>query len=192
MITPVPPLELPETRIARIIARVIDQEGGYVNDPADRGGETCFGITVARARANGYNGPMRDLPRSFAETVYRREYVTDPSFDKVLAIEPSVAEKLVNAGVNLSPSRATTFLQRALNGLNDTGTRYSTLRLDGSVGAVTLAALRDFARWRGPMGINALLKAINSLQGAYYVGLTESNPAQRRFLFGWLTNRVEM
>lgn len=185
-------IDLPETQIDRIIDGVITREGGYVKDPADGGGETCFGITLATARAFGYPGAMKDLPRSLAQAIYRRRYVLDPAFDKVLAIEPSVAAKLVDAGVNLSPARAATFLQRALNAMNDGGTHYAVLRADGNVGSVTLDALRAFIRWRGPMGITALLKAVNSLQGAYYVGLAESNPSQSRFVFGWLTNRVEI
>lgn len=183
-------IDLPETRIERILDQVLRDEGGYVNDPADRGGETNYGITLTAARAAGYTGTMKDLPKSVALAIYRRDYVTQPGFDKVVAIEPSVGEKLVNAGVNLSPTRAGTFLQRALNALNDTGTRYAVLKVDGNVGPVTLDALRALSRWRGPMGITALLTTINSLQGAYYVGLTEATPSQRRFFFGWITNRV--
>ena len=48
-----------------LIDAVIDREGRYVNHPADRGGPTCWGITQAVARAEGYAGSMRDLPRAF-------------------------------------------------------------------------------------------------------------------------------
>ena len=48
-----------------LINAVIDREGRYVNHPADRGGPTCWGITEAVARAQGYDGSMRDLPRAF-------------------------------------------------------------------------------------------------------------------------------
>lgn len=181
-------IDLPETRIGHILDQVLRDEGGYVNDPADRGGETNFGITVARARVNGYGGPMKDLPRALALSIYRRQYVTDPGFDKVLAIEPSVAEKLINAGVNVGPARASTWLQRALNAFDRSP--YVALKVDGNVGAATLDALRSFVRWRGPLGITTLLKAINSLQGAFYIGLTESDPSQRRFAYGWISNRL--
>src|SRR5690349_5113750 len=46
-----------------LIDGLIEREGGYVANPADKGGPTCFGITQAVARANGYVGPMRELPR---------------------------------------------------------------------------------------------------------------------------------
>ena len=46
-----------------LIDGLIEREGGYVNHPADKGGPTCFGITEAVARAHGYAGAMRSLPR---------------------------------------------------------------------------------------------------------------------------------
>ena len=45
--------------VERFLDDLIKREGGYVNNPNDKGGETCWGITVAVARANGYAGPMR-------------------------------------------------------------------------------------------------------------------------------------
>ena len=58
--------------ISAPIDEVIAREGGYGHHPADRGGPTNFGITQAVARANGYAGDMRKLPRTLAETIYRR------------------------------------------------------------------------------------------------------------------------
>ena len=49
-----------------LIDSLIDREGGYSNHPADRGGPTNYGITEAVARAQGYRGHMRDLPRDEA------------------------------------------------------------------------------------------------------------------------------
>ena len=52
--------------IDTLIDAVIDCEGGYANHPADRGGPTKYGITEAVARAHGYSGAMRNLPRDEA------------------------------------------------------------------------------------------------------------------------------
>ena len=55
--------------IVRVIDAILRAEGGYVNDPQDKGGETNYGITVAVARANGYTGPMRDLTVAVARDI---------------------------------------------------------------------------------------------------------------------------
>jgi lysozyme family protein len=53
---------------------LMGHEGGYVNHPEDPGGETMFGITKRVAVANGYTGPMRDLPLSIAKRIAKNEY----------------------------------------------------------------------------------------------------------------------
>jgi lysozyme family protein len=178
------------TAIKAIIASVIAAEGGYVNDPADPGGETNYGITVAVARANGYSGAMKDMPRSFAEQVYVKRYVQDPKFDAVVAIDADIGAELIDTGVNMGPHRAAEFLQRWLNGFNDTGSRYQTLFVDGRLGPVSLSALEAFMKWRGRDGKTALLRGLNGIQATRYLEIAESRPASKRFLFGWVLHRV--
>src|SRR5690625_1688136 len=43
-------------KVKQIIDDIIRVEGAYSNNPADKGGETMYGITVSVARANGYSG----------------------------------------------------------------------------------------------------------------------------------------
>ena len=164
-----------------IIAGILVNEGGYVNDAADRGGETMYGITVATARQQGYTGPMRDLPRSFATEVYRRRYIIAPGFDKVAALSMPIAAELVDTGVNMGPVVAARFLQRSLNGLGDGG-----LVVDGHCGPATLAALKAFLDKRPVLGEKRLIALLNALQGARYLDLVEAKPGQKKFLFGWL------
>lgn len=183
-------IALIEQRIERILSDVIAMEGGYVNDAADRGGETRWGITAATASAHGYTGLMAALPEATARAIYRTRYVDAPRFGDVVAIDPDLGAKLVDIGVNMGPTIAATFLQRWLNAFNDTGTRYAELVVDGQIGKKTLDALRAFLRWRGPMGATALLKGVNGSQGARYLDIIEANHSQRRFTFGWITNRV--
>lgn len=176
--------------IARVIDDILRAEGGYVNDPADKGGETNFGITVAVARANGYTGPMRTLPVTVARAIYLARYITGPKFDQVLAIHAGIGAELIDTGVNMGPRPAAEFLQRWLNGFNDTGTRYPVLTVDGRLGDQSLAALAAFIAWRGQDGASVMLRALNGLQAARYLDITEANKTQRRFLFGWLRTRV--
>ncbi|WP_200912472.1 MULTISPECIES: glycosyl hydrolase 108 family protein [unclassified Acidovorax] len=111
--------------ILAILGGVLAVEKGYVNNPADPGGETNHGITVAIARNEGYTGPMRELPKERAEAIYIRDYVSRPGFDRVIAISPAVGEKLVDAGVNTGQAQASRWLQRALNNLSRGGQDYA-------------------------------------------------------------------
>ncbi|WP_375429021.1 glycoside hydrolase family 108 protein [uncultured Sphingomonas sp.] len=173
-----------------LIDDLIDREGGYVHHPADRGGATCWGITEAVARAEGYPGPMRILPRDTAAGIYRRLYWLRPGYDRVAIRAPLVAAELFDTAVNMGPATATAFLQRALNALNRGASDFPDLRVDGRVGPTTLAALDAFALRRGRGGEQVLLKAVEALQGERYLRLAERRPANEAFLYGWLANRL--
>jgi hypothetical protein len=188
-----------------LIEALMDREGSYVNNAADKGGPTCFGITEAVARAHGYAGPMRQLPRDEAAAIYRRLYWQRPRFDEVARRSPRVAAELFDTGVNMGPAVAVTFLQRALTALNRGGKDYPDLTPDGRIGPVTLAALDAFLRIRGSSpsvgvdgddqqrssgGETVLLRAVEALQGERYLRLAERRPANEAFLYGWLANRI--
>ena len=180
-----------EIEIDGLIAALIDREGGYSDHPADRGGPTMFGITEAVARAHGYRGAMRDLPRDEAATIYRRLYWLRPQFDQVAARTPRVAAELFDTGANMGPAVAATFLQRALTALNRNGKDYPDLVPDGRLGAASIAALDAFLDVRGLRGgETVLLRALEALQGERYLRLAEKRPANEAFLYGWLANRI--
>lgn len=173
-----------------LIDRLIDREGGYVDHPADRGGATHWGITTAVARANGWHGAIRAMPRAVAVDIYRRIYWEAPGFDRIATRAPALAAELFDTGVNMGTATATGFLQRALNALNRGQSDYPDLAADGAVGARTLAALDAFLARRGKAGEAVLVKAIDALQGERYVALAERRPANEAFLYGWLAGRV--
>jgi lysozyme family protein len=176
--------------VDELIDGLLEREGGYVNHPADRGGPTKFGITEAVARAHGYRGAMRSLPREEAAAIYRRLYWQRPRFDAVAARAPRLAAELFDTGANMGPAVAATFLQRALTALNRNGRDYPDLVPDGRVGAITLAALDAFLAVRGRQGETVLLRALDALQGERYLRLAERRPANEAFLYGWLANRI--
>lgn len=176
--------------IESLIDDLIDREGGYVRHHADRGGPTCWGVTEAVARAAGYRGAMRALPRGEAAAIYRRLYWYRPGFDLVHARAARLGAELFDTGVNMGPAVAATFLQRALNALNRGASDYPDLGLDGAVGPRTLAALDAFLATRGRGAETVLLKAVEALQGERYLQLAERRPANEAFLYGWLANRL--
>lgn len=114
-----------------LIDELLEREGGYVNHPADRGGPTNFGITEAVARAHGYAGPMRMLPRGEAAAIYTRIYWLRPGFDAVAMRSAKIAAELFDTGVNMGPAVAATFLQRALTALNRNGAARRGIRRAG-------------------------------------------------------------
>ena len=109
--------------------KLLGFEGDFSNDKDDPGGATRYGITETVARANGYSGPMRELPLDFAKAVYKRFY-----WDAVQAdsLPPAVRYAVFDAAVNSGPKQATLWLQRAL-GVKD----------DGAIGPRTLKALSE-------------------------------------------------
>ena len=177
--------------VDRLIDAVIDREGGYVNHSADRGGPTCFGITESVARAHGYAGAMKQLPREEAAAIYKRLYWLRPRFEEIDARSPAIAAEIFDTGVNMGPAVAATFLQRALTALNRNGSDFADLTPDGRIGPATLAALDAFLAVRGrENGETVLLRALEALQGERYLRLAERRPANEAFLYGWLANRI--
>ena len=177
--------------VDELIDALIDREGAYASHPADRGGPTKYGITEAVARAHGYSGAMRDLPRDEAAAIYKRLYWLRPRFDHVAKKSRAIAAELFDTGVNMGPAVAATFLQRALSALNRDRSDYPDLVPDGRIGPATLAALDSFFELRGrDGGETVLLRALDALQGERYIRLAERRPANEAFLYGWLANRV--
>ena len=173
-----------------LIDGLIAREGGFVDHPADKGGPTIWGITEAVARRQGYLDRMDRMPRKVAAAIYQRRYWLAPGLDKLHQIAPKVAEELFDTGVNMGTATAIGFLQRTLNALNRNGRDYGDIIVDRKIGPITLRALEAFLLKRGASGEAVLTKAIDALQGAYYVRLAESRPAQEAFLYGWLTKRI--
>lgn len=178
--------------IASMIEATIGKEGGYSNHPADTGGPTRWGITERVARANGYTGDMKALPRETAVAIYTQVYAIAPGFAAVAAINERIGEELFDTGVNMGPSIPARWLQQCLNGLNDGGKLYRDIGEDGDIGPATLAALKAYLAKRGADAEAVMLKALNCLQGARYVELARTRSANEAFLYGWLRTRVHL
>lgn len=170
----------------QVINEIIAREGGYSNNPNDAGGETMYGITKAVAVANGYKGAMKDLPRQKAYDIYVKQYWDALNLDQIEKISGKLAAEIADTGVNCGVQRAGMFLQRALNLFGE----YAPLTVDGAVGGQTIASLNAFIFRRGISGVDVLLDALNVLQGYHYIEITEKNPKNRTFIYGWFKNRI--
>lgn len=107
---------------------LLGHEGGYSNNPADPGGETNWGITIAVARENGYLGSMKDMDASVAKTIYAKKYWLS-EFEN---LPYPVAFQVFDAAVNSGVGQAIRWLQRSVGTADD-----------GKIGPVTLTAVSN-------------------------------------------------
>jgi len=152
--------------------RVLQAEGGYVNDPHDRGGETKFGIS----RRQYPDEDIHDLTLDRAAEIYLRDYWNFLELDLVKV--QAVAEEIFDTAVNMGPARAIRILQESLNWLG------SNLVIDGKMGPNTRNALNAYRH------TESLLKVLNGVQFDHYQRIVEENPEQARYFRGWM-RRVE-
>lgn len=174
-----------------MIDGILDREGPYSDHPSDPGGATNFGITQRVARANGYHGHMRDLPKATARTIYRREYIEKPGFLGICEIDPVVGEEVVDSGVNAGQSRAAKWYQTALNLFNRRGVDYRDVVVDGDIGPATLAAHRSLIVKRGQaFARDIMIDALDGLQFGHYAQLSADNSKFEDFMPGWVRTRI--
>lgn len=165
-------------------------EGGYVNHPSDRGGETNHGITVAVARENGYRGPMRDMTAAQAKAIRKGKYYVRPGIYLIAPLSERVAAEVFDAGVLSGPGTAVIWFQRLLNALNRRGHDYADIDADGGIGPATVKAFRAYLQRNGKAAEPRMLKLLNCLQGEFFVAISEGRELNEDFLNGWADNRL--
>ena len=112
---------------AEAISRVLASEGGYVNHPADPGGPTNFGITIADyrryAKADASAADVRAMKVDEAKAIYRTKYWGAMRGDDLPAgIDYCVFDYAVNSGTGRVPKVLQRILGTAVNGRMDDAT----------------------------------------------------------------------
>ncbi len=155
------------------LAFALREEGGYVDDPADPGGATNMGVTLATYRQWSDNPDLgavqvQDMTERTARAIYRSLYWNPLRADALPAgVDLSVFDMGVNAGIWGSAR----ILQQCLG--------FTGEEVDGSVGPETLAAVAK----RNP---RTLIDDLADRQAAYYRSLVDFPSFGR----GWL-NRTQ-
>ena len=151
---------------------ILQWEGGFVNNPLDRGGATNRGVTLATYRAfYGKDATVEQLKNITDEQwmhIFRTGYWDKWQADRISS--QSLANILVD-WVWASGTRGITRPQKILG-----------VEPDGIVGEKTLAALAA----REPEG---LFHQLHAARIAFVEGIVRSNPSQKVFLQGW-KNRI--
>ncbi|MGI0106723.1 glycoside hydrolase family 108 protein [Salinimicrobium sp. WS361] len=152
---------------------LIGIEGGYVNDPTDRGGETKYGIS----KRSYPHLDIKNLTLQQAEEIYYRDFWKANGLDNIIKYE--LALELFDTGVNMGVGVAPRFLQEALNLMNRNQRDFPDLVVDGKIGPVSIAAYKK-------VDDRILLKVLNGLQFRRYVEICEKRPDQEKYFNGWM------
>ena len=163
-------------RIEAIADQIVAREGGYVNDPADPGGATKFGVTIATLRRLALDltgdgkittADVKAMTRTKARDMFIRDYFVRPKINKLPeAVQPSVFDMQVNAGGN-----AVKILQRLLGKMDQP------VSVDGAIGPKTIRAAA-LAQKAAP---NHFADAYGIERRNYYYSLADRRPASRKF-----------
>ena len=144
------------------IGTVLRNEGGYVNDPNDAGGETNFGIS----KRSYPNVDIKNLTVEEASAIYKRDFW---KFDGIN--DQAVATKLFDSYVNMgwSAIRAAQLAAGAVPA-------------DGEYGPHTEAAINNTADFLG---------SYRTQLAVHYKNIVVNNPAMGKFLAGWLRRAAQ-
>lgn len=105
--------------------RLIRNEGGYVNNPDDPGGETQWGIS----KRSYPDLDIKSLTRDGAKVIYLRDFWNAGQMDQ---FDGAISFQAFDIAVNSGIQTALRMLQRAV-GVAD----------DGHIGPITLAAIKS-------------------------------------------------
>lgn len=161
------------TSVEKLAPFVLEHEGGFVNDPLDRGGATNKGVTIAVWKAQGYDkdgdgdidvADLKLITEADAIMIMKKNYWDRWKADQIK--NQAIANTLVD-WVWGSGAWGIKIPQRIL-GVKD----------DGVVGIKTLEAVNK----QNP---NKFLEKLYLARFNFLDGIVASNPSQKRFIKGW-------
>ena len=151
-----------------IIEKVLEHEGGYVNDPKDLGGETKYGITKRFYPELN----IKELTIEKAKQIYKDDYWDR---NRVESLPQNLWHIYFDMCVNMGKRTAVKVLQRAA--VN----RGKDIEVDGGLGPATIGALK---------GVE--LDRVRAYRVKFYVDLITSKPEQEKFFLGWFRRATEV
>ena len=159
-----------EQAVERALDKIMHNEGGWADNPNDRGGPTNRGVTLAtlqKLRLGATIDDLKALTDADARDIYRQTYIHAPLIDQ---LPPEIIPQCADCSVNHGPPRAIKLLQLALG-----------LAPDGIIGPVTLATADDAVAKFGA----AVNNQIADRRQAFYNAIVANDPTQREWLAGW-------
>ena len=168
------------------ISTVLAHEGGFVNDPNDKGEATNYGISLRYLQSTGqlnkydfdHDGAITAndiamLTRDEAIEIYRESWWNKYDYERF--VDQQVANKVLDMAVNMGQKQATKLLQRSVNRANDN----QHLSCDGVLGPMTMEAVNKI----DPIKLIPILKTECA---QFYEDLVNARSEFREYFAGWL------
>jgi len=162
--------------VEEIAAEIVAREGGYVDDPADPGGPTKYGVTLATMKRLGIDltgdgrvdaADVQRLTKGRAVEIFVAHYFRRSGISRLPAVlQPSVFDMYVNAGAS-----AVRILQRLLTEMG------FPCDDDGVIGPRTEAQAQAAAR----AAPSHIADAYAIARRNYYFRLADARPASRKY-----------
>ncbi|WP_020403743.1 glycoside hydrolase family 108 protein [Gracilimonas tropica] len=163
-----------------ILIDLLRREGGFVNDPADRGGATNLGITIGTLKEHGLDldgdgdidiDDVRAVHFGVAKKLYRDKYYQPARVSEVNPVlQPIYFDMVVNHGQR----HAVRILQKAANACGHD------LTVDGLIGPKTIEATKATD-----------LNRVVAYRILFFAGIVHAKKSQEKFWFGWLKRSLE-
>lgn len=163
-------------RINYILDEILENEGGFVNHPNDKGGATNFGITQKTlSQFLGKAASVDDvrlMPVSLAKDIYLKYYLIPAQIEMFFpSIDLIFADMVVNHGLG----NATRILQKSCVALG------SDIKIDRKLGRKTIFAANNLLQEGKP-----IVKELCNQRAAFFKGIVNRFNNQKLFLKGWL------
>jgi lysozyme family protein len=158
--------------------KLLSFEGGYVNNPVDRGGPTKFGVILSTWKEYGYDldkdgdidiDDLKQITTADARNIAKKIFWDYFKADQIR--NQSIAELIVDWGYNSGRTTVARRIQRILG-----------LPLDGLVGPQTLKAINQVNQEK-------FFNAIKKDRKDFIDYLVRIDPEQKIFYQGWM-NRI--
>ncbi len=181
------------SRFDLAIPVVLQHEGGLVDNPADPGGITKYGISLhylchlasrqpkvfSKLFPNNADLPnkntIKHLTSNQAMCIYRSQWWRKYHYNKIH--EQALANKVFDLSVNMGASEANRLLQKAYCKVGD-----SSIKVDGILGPKTFAYINHLPEEQ----TKRLLSVYRDMAAEHYCKLVQQRPSEKQFLQGWL------
>lgn len=160
-----------DEKFRRFFQDILKHEGGYVNHPNDRGGETKYGISKRQYP----NLDIKNLTKEEAMKIYYEDYWVKSDADKISEVSFQIATKYCDICVNMGIQTGRRIYLWALENVGNSLRDWDIQKVVDETKRIVNIGLKD-----------AFIGLLCLLQKQRYEEIVRKNPSQRVFLSGWM------